>query len=86
MTVAEIGVDIDGFPTANPLALHTTNFVLRALKGFAPRTYRKIPDPKETTGLQLPLANVSWENTKNTIYYGMNHTLGALVELHPWRE
>jgi hypothetical protein len=41
---------------ANHLALHTMNFVPLALKGFAPRTYRKIPDPKETTELQLPLA------------------------------
>jgi hypothetical protein len=41
---------------ANHLALHTANFVLLALKGFAPRTYRKIPAPKETTELQLPLA------------------------------
>ena len=41
---------------ANHLALHTTNFVPLALKGFAPRTYRKISDPKETTELQLPLA------------------------------
>jgi len=41
---------------ANHLALHTANFVLLALKGFAPRMYRKIPDPQETTELQLPLA------------------------------
>ncbi|HEV8711766.1 MAG TPA: hypothetical protein VGX03_02935 [Candidatus Binatia bacterium] len=41
---------------ANHLALHTTNFVPLALKGFAPRIYRKIPDPKETTELPLPLA------------------------------
>jgi hypothetical protein len=41
---------------ANHLALHTANFVLLALKGFAPRTYRKISAPKETTELQLPLA------------------------------
>jgi hypothetical protein len=41
---------------ANHLALHTTNFVPLALKGFAPRTYRKITDPKETTELPLPLA------------------------------
>jgi hypothetical protein len=41
---------------ANHLALHTAHFVRLALKGFAPRTYRKIPDPKETTELQLPLA------------------------------
>jgi hypothetical protein len=41
---------------ANHLALQAENFVALALKGFAPRTYRKIPDPKETTELQLPLA------------------------------
>ena len=41
---------------ANHLALHTANFVLLALKGFAPRTYRKIPAPQETTELQLSLA------------------------------
>jgi hypothetical protein len=41
---------------ANHLALQAGNFVALALKGFAPRTYRKIPDPKETTELQLPLA------------------------------
>jgi hypothetical protein len=41
---------------ANHLALHATNFVPLALKGCAPRTYRKIADPKETTELQLPLA------------------------------
>jgi hypothetical protein len=41
---------------ANHLTLHAANFVLLALKGFAPRTYRKITDPKETTELQLPLA------------------------------
>jgi hypothetical protein len=41
---------------ANHLALHTMNFVPLALKGFAPRTYRKMTDPKETTELQLPLA------------------------------
>lgn len=41
---------------ANHLALHTTNFVPLALKGLAPRMYRKIPDPKETTELPLPLA------------------------------
>ena len=41
---------------ANHLTLHTANFVPLALKGFAPRMYRKIPDPKETTELQLPLA------------------------------
>jgi hypothetical protein len=41
---------------ANHLALHATNFVALALKGLAPRTYRKMTDPKETTELQLPLA------------------------------
>lgn len=41
---------------ANHLALQAENFVALALKGFAPRTYRKIPDPQETTELQLPLA------------------------------
>jgi hypothetical protein len=41
---------------ANHLALHSTNFVPLALKGFAPRTYRKITNPKETTELPLPLA------------------------------
>jgi len=41
---------------ANHLALHTTNFVPLALQGFAPKTYRKIPNPKEATELQLPLA------------------------------
>ena len=41
---------------ANHLALHAPNFVLLALKGFAPRPYRKITDPKATTELQLPLA------------------------------
>ena len=41
---------------ANHLALQAGNFVALALKGFAPRTYRKIPDPQETTEFQLPLA------------------------------
>jgi hypothetical protein len=41
---------------ANHLALHATNFVALALKGLAPRTYRKMADPTETTELQLPLA------------------------------
>lgn len=41
---------------ANHLALHATNFVTLALQGLAPRTYRKMTDPKETTELQLPLA------------------------------
>jgi hypothetical protein len=41
---------------ANHLALHAGNFVALALKGLAPRTYRKITEAKETTELQLPLA------------------------------
>jgi len=41
---------------ANHLALQATNFVSLALQGFAPRTYRKMTDPKETTELPLPLA------------------------------
>jgi hypothetical protein len=41
---------------ANHLALHATNFVPLALKDLAPQTYRKIPDTKEPTKLQLPLA------------------------------
>ena len=41
---------------ANHLALQAKTFVALALQGFAPRTYRIIPDPKETTELQLPLA------------------------------
>jgi hypothetical protein len=41
---------------ANHLALPATNFVALALKGCAPRTYRKSTDPKATTELQLPLA------------------------------
>jgi hypothetical protein len=41
---------------ANHLALHARNFAALALKGFTPRTYRKIPDPNETMKLQLPLA------------------------------
>jgi hypothetical protein len=41
---------------ANHLALHSANFVALALHGLAPRTYRKIPEAKETTELQLPLA------------------------------
>jgi hypothetical protein len=44
---------------ANHLALHATNFVALALKGLAPKTYRKMTDPKETTELQLPLAAYS---------------------------
>jgi hypothetical protein len=41
---------------ANHLALHATDFMAFALKGCAPRIYRKITDPKETTELQLSLA------------------------------
>jgi hypothetical protein len=41
---------------ANHLAIHAGNFVPLALKGLAPRTYRKITEAKETTKLQLPLA------------------------------
>jgi hypothetical protein len=41
---------------ANHLALHAANFVLLALNGLAPRTYRKSPTPTETAELQLPLA------------------------------
>jgi len=41
---------------ANHLAIHAGNFVALALKGLAPRTYRKITEAKETTELQLPLA------------------------------
>jgi hypothetical protein len=41
---------------ANHLAIHAGNFVTLALHGFAPRTYRKITEAKETTELQLPLA------------------------------
>jgi hypothetical protein len=41
---------------ANHLALQVGNFVPLALHGLAPRTYRKITEPKETTELQLPLA------------------------------
>jgi hypothetical protein len=41
---------------ANHLALHTMNFVPLALQGLTPRTYRKIPNPQETTELQFPLA------------------------------
>jgi hypothetical protein len=41
---------------ANHLALQAGNFVALALKGLAPRTYRKIIEAKETTELQLPLA------------------------------
>ncbi len=41
---------------ANHLALQAGNFVPLALNGLVPRTYRKIPEAKETTELQLPLA------------------------------
>jgi hypothetical protein len=41
---------------ANHLAIHSANFVALALKGLAPRTYRKIPEANETTELQHPLA------------------------------
>ena len=41
---------------ANHLALQAGNFVTLALNGLVPRTYRKIPEAKETTELQLPLA------------------------------
>jgi len=41
---------------ANHLALQAGNFVALALTGLVPRTYCKIPEAKETTELQLPLA------------------------------
>jgi hypothetical protein len=41
---------------ANHLALQAGNFVALALNGLVPRTYRKIPEAKETPELQLPLA------------------------------
>jgi len=41
---------------ANHLALQAGHFVPLALKGLAPRTYRKITEAKDTTDLQLPLA------------------------------
>jgi hypothetical protein len=41
---------------ANHLALQVGNLVPLALHSLAPRTYRKITEPKETTELQLPLA------------------------------
>jgi hypothetical protein len=41
---------------ANHLASHAGNFVALALKGLAPRTYRKIIEAQETIELQLPLA------------------------------
>ncbi|MGH7962253.1 MAG: hypothetical protein ACRERD_10580, partial [Candidatus Binatia bacterium] len=39
---------------ANHLTLQAENFVALALNGLLPRTYRKIPEAKETTELQLP--------------------------------
>jgi hypothetical protein len=41
---------------ANHLALQAGNFVALALRGLAPRTYRKITEATETTELQLPVA------------------------------
>jgi hypothetical protein len=41
---------------ANHLAVQAGNFVALALNGLVPRTYTKIPEAKETTELQLPLA------------------------------
>jgi hypothetical protein len=41
---------------ANHLGLHAGHFATLALHGLAPRTYRKIPEAKETADLQLPLA------------------------------
>ncbi len=41
---------------ANHLSIHAANFVALALKGVAPRKYRKIREAKETADLQLPLA------------------------------
>ncbi len=41
---------------ANHLALHAKHFAALALKGCAPRMYRKILDPNETKTLPLPLA------------------------------
>lgn len=41
---------------ANHLAPQAGNFVALALQDLAPRTYRKITNTKETTGVQLPLA------------------------------
>jgi hypothetical protein len=41
---------------ANHLAIHARDFATFALNGLAPRTYRKIPEAKEITELQLPLA------------------------------
>jgi hypothetical protein len=41
---------------ANYLGLHTTHFVILALKGVSPRTYRKFRDAQETADSLLPLA------------------------------
>jgi len=41
---------------ANHLGLQAAHFVALALKGVAPRKYRKITEAKETADLQLPLA------------------------------
>lgn len=41
---------------ANHLDIHAANFVALALKGIAPRKYRKIAEAKETADSQLPLA------------------------------
>jgi hypothetical protein len=41
---------------ANHLAIHAGNFVVLALHGLAPKTYRKITEANETTDVQLPLA------------------------------
>ena len=41
---------------ANHWGLPAGHFATLALQGLAPRTYRKIPEAKETAELQLPLA------------------------------
>jgi len=41
---------------ANHLGLHAANFAALALRGIAPRKYRKIAEAKKTADLQLPLA------------------------------
>jgi hypothetical protein len=41
---------------ANYLGLHTTHFVILALQGIAPRTYRKFSTTQETSDSPLPLA------------------------------
>ncbi|MBA3441698.1 MAG: hypothetical protein H0T92_17710 [Pyrinomonadaceae bacterium] len=41
---------------ANHLELHARNFVALALKGLAPRKYRKIEEAKETADSQLSVA------------------------------